>query len=66
MGVGALLLLLKIKGAQLSQNSWFSSGLSKLLLQRLPYTPIYIAMFTSDAFLAYILQFVTYRICSLL
>lgn len=57
--MGALLLFLNIKGAQLLQNSWFSSGVYRLfkLSQRLPYTPIYIAMFvlyyTSDTFLVY-------------
>ena len=61
---------LKIKRAQLSQNSWFSSGLFRLfkLPQCLPYTPVYIAMFvscTSDAYLGHILRYSTLiGICS--
>jgi hypothetical protein len=54
--VGALLLFLNIKGAQLLQNSWFSSGVYRLLKlsQRLPYTPIYIAMFVSVLYIGHL------------
>lgn len=54
--MGALLLFLKIKGAQLLQNSWLSSGVYRLfkLSQRLPYTPIYIAMFVSVLYIGHL------------